>query len=55
MPVEWLTGAEKEGKCEILVIGYKFPIIREINTSGDLTFNMVTTVNNSVLYSRKLQ
>ena len=46
-------GLGVEGKWQILVKGYKFPVIRWVS-SGDLTYSMMTTVDNIALYTWKL-
>lgn len=39
-----------QGDEEMLVYGYKFPVIRRIS-SGYLRYSMVKIINNTVLYS----
>lgn len=44
-----MTGTEKCGNGEMLVIGCKFPVKRWVS-SGDLVYSMVTIVNNIVYF-----
>ena len=45
---KWLPGGR--GNEDMLVRGYKLPVIRGIS-SGDLMYNMVTVVDNTVLHN----
>lgn len=49
----WLPGAGGGGNEDMLVKVYKPPVIRLVS-SGDLTYTTRTTVDNIVLYTRKL-